>query len=351
MTLVKLFFFALSTLGSFELLRLAGRDRIQTHFLPSLTIAVQVSVLFLAGLWNLLPEAAGILYLLGFFGLFLLVVREKSLNFLRKYADFGYATLLMILIGSALAVKGKMFLQYDNFSHWALVVREMLRFDRFPNFTDTLIHFQEYPLGSAAYIYYFAHWVGTAEPLQMLAQAYAIAAAILPLFSRATGRKPLCCAALLGFAWFVFDYNTAITDLLVDTLLPMVGMCALLFAVTHCKEGCGKFELFCAACYSIWLVQIKNSGIFFLLPIVLVIVPYAHRQKAWGACAPVLLAPLVSLVLWQKHCAMQVMHGTPMWTFNGLMQKKSPKKTQRTSFPVWMALLFPVDLVTVAFPV
>ena len=44
MTLVKLFFFALSTLGSFELLRLAGRDRIQTHFLPSLTIAVQVSV-------------------------------------------------------------------------------------------------------------------------------------------------------------------------------------------------------------------------------------------------------------------------------------------------------------------
>ena len=84
MTLVKLFFFALSTLGSFELLRLAGRDRIQTYFLPSLTIAVQVSVLFLAGLWNLLPEAAGILYLLGFFGLFLLVVREKSLNFLRK---------------------------------------------------------------------------------------------------------------------------------------------------------------------------------------------------------------------------------------------------------------------------
>ena len=70
MTLVKLFFFALSTLGTFELLRLAGRDRIQTHFLPSLTIAVQVSVLFLAGLWNLLPEAAGILSFsasLGFF--------------------------------------------------------------------------------------------------------------------------------------------------------------------------------------------------------------------------------------------------------------------------------------------
>ncbi len=332
MTLVKLFFSALSTLGSFELLRLAGRDRIQTHFLPSLTTAVQVSVLFLAGLWNLLPEAAGILYLLGFFGLFLLVVREKSLDFLRKYADFGYAALLMILMGSALAVKGKMFLQYDNFSHWALVVREMLRFDRFPNFADTLIHFQEYPLGSAAYIYYFAHWVGTTEPLQMLAQAYAIAAAILPLFSRVTGRKPLCCAALLGFAWFVFDYNTAITDLLVDTLLPMVGMCALLFAVTHCKEGCGKFELFCAACYSIWLVQIKNSGIFFLLPIVLVIVPYAHRQKAWGACAPVLLAPLVSLVLWQKHCAYvfpaaaSTTHAMTLSNYQATLQGKSAEE-------------------------
>lgn len=303
MTFVKLFFFALSTLGTFELLRLAGRGKIQTHFLPSLTIAVQVSVLFLAGLWNLLPEAAGMLYLLGFLGLFLRVFQEKSLVFLRKYADFGYAALLMILMGSALAVRGKMFLQYDNFSHWALVVREMLINNRFPNFADTLIHFQEYPLGSAAYIYYFAHWVGTTEPLQMLAQAYAIAAAVLPLFSRVTGRKPLCCAALLGFAWFVFDYNTAITDLLVDTLLPMVGMCALLFAVTHCKEECGKFALFCAACYCVWLVQIKNSGIFFLLPVVLVIIPYAHRQKNRLASLACLLAPLVSLVLWQKHCA------------------------------------------------
>lgn len=302
MTTGKLFFFALSTLGFFELLRMVGGNKIQIYFLPSLTIAVQVSVLLLAGLWNLLPETALALYLFGFFGLFLRVFREKSLGFLRKYMDYGYAALLLILIGCALAVRGKMFLQYDNFSHWALVVREMLRSDRFPNFADTLIHFQEYPLGSAAYIYYFAHLVGSAEPLQMLAQAYAIAAAILPLFSRATGQKPLCCAALVGFAWFVFDYNTAITDLLVDTLLPMVGMCALLFTVTHCREGFGKFELFGAACYAIWLVQIKNSGIFFLLPVALVIGFYAHRQKAWRSCSLVLLAPLVSLLLWQKHC-------------------------------------------------
>ena len=48
MTLIKLLLFALSTLGFFELLRMAGRDQIQIHFLPSLTIGVQVSVLFFA---------------------------------------------------------------------------------------------------------------------------------------------------------------------------------------------------------------------------------------------------------------------------------------------------------------
>lgn len=101
----------------------------------------------------------------------------------------------------------------------------------------------------------------------------------------------------------MFRYSIRITDLLVDTLLPMAGMCALLFAATHCKEGSGKFELFCAACYSVWLVQIKNSGIFFLLPVALVIGSYAHRQKAWRSCGLVLLAPLISLLLWQKHCA------------------------------------------------
>lgn len=183
MTLLKFLFFALSTLGSFELLRMAGADKIRIHFLPSLTIAAQVSVLFLAGLWNLLPEATAALYLLGFFGLFLRVLREKTLGFLRKYVDFGYAALAILLVGTALAVREKMFLHYDNFSHWALVVQEMLINNRFPNFADTLITFQAYPLGSATYIYFFAKLVGASEPLQMLAQAYAIAASILPLFA------------------------------------------------------------------------------------------------------------------------------------------------------------------------
>ena len=87
MTTGKLFFFALSTLGSFELLRMVGGNKIQIYFLPSLTIAVQVSVLLLAGLWNLLPETALALYLFGFFGLFLRVFREKSLIWRHYSAD------------------------------------------------------------------------------------------------------------------------------------------------------------------------------------------------------------------------------------------------------------------------
>ena len=62
MVILRLGLFGISTLGFFELIRKASNDRVSIYFLPSLTIAIQVTILFLAGLLNLLPETAKGLY-------------------------------------------------------------------------------------------------------------------------------------------------------------------------------------------------------------------------------------------------------------------------------------------------
>lgn len=308
MTFLKLFLFVLSSLGSFELLRLALKDGVNTYWLPSLTIAVQVTVLFFAGLLNLLPEAVWGLYLLGFGGLLCQCISYKKSSrrgtqlFLAEYLKPGYVVLLVVLGAATLYVRGKVFTHYDNFSHWALVVQQMLMKDRFPNFRDTLIIFQEYPLGSASYIYFFAKLVGTEEPIQMLAQIYMISAALLPLFTFVTKNKIFSSVGMLSFFYFAFVYNTFITELLVDTLLPVVGSCGLLFAVLYCKKGCGKATLWCSAFYMVQVIQIKNSGIFFALLILFVILYRAEKGRNLFRCAPSLLFPFLSLLLWQKHC-------------------------------------------------
>ena len=156
-TMLRLFGFILSSLGWWEMIR--KRSDVNIYFIPSLTVAVQVVFLFLSGLLNLLREGAAVLFLLGL--LFLLVSafenKRFSVSFLRNYYDPGFLYLGVISVAMGFFLKGRIFTHQDNFSHWALVVKTMLMNNRFPTFMDPLIKYQEYPLGSSAFIYYFAN--------------------------------------------------------------------------------------------------------------------------------------------------------------------------------------------------
>ena len=302
LVLLRLLLFVISTVGTFELIRKVSGDEVNIYFLPSLTIAIQVCVLFMAGLLNLLPEAVYGLYLVGIAGFIYSVCKNKSLSFLKSYVNPGYILTFALLLIFAVYLRGKVFENYDNFSHWALVVKQMLSTDRYPNFKDTLIMFQEYPLGSSTYIYYFAKLTRTSESFQMLAQTYMLLAAILPLYSFAKKNHLAVSAVILSFVNYVLLYNIKIYDLLVDTLLPLVGVCGLLFVYQHCKEG-RKIMLCFAACYMVQLMQIKNSGIFFVVFVTIYLLLITNKHHIYiyrGTCAAV---PFLSLLLWHKHCA------------------------------------------------
>ena len=279
MSFIRLMLFCIATLGSFELLRIASKDEVNIYFLPSLTIAIQTTILFFAGILNLLPEAAKLLYIIGALGLAYAIRKRGNLYFLKDYINIGYVFLFLIMAAMAFYVKGKLFTHYDNFSHWAMVVRRMLLTNRFPNFLDTIIFFPEYPLGSAVYIYFFAKLLGTSESLQMLAQIYMIAAAVLPLFIFAKKNTIPAFIVMLAFVNFIFLYNTQVTDLLVDTLLPVVGMCGLMFTVVHCRGGITGTTPVFLSCYMIQLQQIKNSGIFFAALIIGCVLFYAAKNR------------------------------------------------------------------------
>ena len=302
MIVAKLFLFALSSLGSFELIRAVTGDRVNRCFLPSMTIAFQVSVLFLGGILNLLPEMTYLLYIAGLAGLAYTVWKRKGLGFLRDYLSAGYFFLALVMAALAFYCRGKIFSHYDNFSHWALVVRTMLEANRYPNFQDAVIVFQEYPLGSSTYIYFFAKLVGKSESVQMLAQAYMTTAAVLPLFAFANRKSVLPAAVMLVLVNLLFQYNTTIPSLLVDTLLPVMGVCGLAFAALYCRENHTGWSLFFSACYMILMVQIKNSGLFFAALTALLILYYARKNGTLRKSILAVAAPVLSVLLWHKHC-------------------------------------------------
>ena len=96
--LLKLLLFVISTIGSFELIRRISNDKVNIYFLPSLTIAIQVTILFLAGILNLLYEATIGLYLLGFVGIIYSIYKDKNIAFLKDYINVGYIVFLILFL-------------------------------------------------------------------------------------------------------------------------------------------------------------------------------------------------------------------------------------------------------------
>ena len=303
-TLVKIGLFLVSSLGYWDLFR--RKCVVNLYFVPAFTVAVQFLLLFAAGILNILPEMAILIYGFGLALTMWGLVRDK-LNGIKPHLNGGYLFLVAATVLVMLAVRGKEFGWQDSFSHWGLVTKNMLATDGFPNFLDKVVTFQNYPLGSSAYIYYFAKMVNPDEDIQMLAQAFIMLQMILPLYAYIKKNRGLCTVLVALMTNFVMCYNIPITELLVDTMLPLVGMCAVLFIHWHYfdeenpdKERTSIYSAIPLLCF---VTQVKNSGaLFVLFALVLLVILVKQDLRNIGPVAVVCASVLLVMFIWDRHC-------------------------------------------------
>lgn len=299
-TLVKLALMLVSYFGWWEFFR--GRCRVNVYFAPLLTLSVHFTVMFLPGLLNFLPEAAWLLY----FGGFLLLLdglRREKLGLVRHYVNWGYILFFLALAVMALAFRGKVVTWFDNFTHWATVVKNMIAAERFPTFAQEAVGFHTYPLGSATLIWYFSRITSDQEDFWMLAQGFMLLCTLLPMF--AFGKKnSLLSAIFLALAGnFLLCYNIPLTELLVDTLLPLAGTAMLLFLHRECLREEQPLNLWYALPVLFWVMNIKNAGTLFVLAGMLILL--LRMKKQGRNLKPLLHMALVLLagyLLWERHC-------------------------------------------------
>lgn len=327
-TLIRSVIFVFSNLGWWELLR--RRLKVNMAFLPGAAIAIQTVFLFAAGILNLLTRCTYGIFAFGLisFAWFFLWKREEGL--IRRYCQPEYYFLTVSMIFLAFATAGKQFSGIDNYTHWATVVKQMLRTHRFPNFMDPVIIFQGYPLGSSTFIYYVARMVSDTENIQMLAQGYMMIVALMPLFQFATNRRTRTFCVMLFATYYILVYNIVITDLLVDTLLPLVCMSGILFTCQNYGSWMDhKWENLTAISYLIWMVQIKNSGLFFVIIPACYILYTGKRDGNWVRHLTAAFAPYASIVIWQRHSgyvfngAALATHSMSLKWYRGILQEKS----------------------------
>jgi hypothetical protein len=323
-TILRLIAFLISTAGYVAAVRIYWKFSARASYI--FVFSSLALLMYFAGLAGVLFYAAYALFAIGIGLLVLLIVTKKikkAYNVSSLSAiNMAFVAVFVAIIASLIDTK---FVHYDNFSHWAVVVKYMLLTDRIPDAASAIIDFRSYPLGSSSFLYYVCRIVGNGEGVMLAGQALLLFASFYAVFGVIRDQKRFMLAALLGLCCSLMSYfniSIRINNLLVDFLLPALTLAAIGVMFSE-RES---FFRSCIASIPVLglLTIIKNTGIFFAL-IGFVFLLYrsiqAHKADAklrplyWGAIAAILFS-LVPLILWNVHTSQAFPANTSKFSYD-----------------------------------
>ena len=258
----KTFLFLLSLWGILFAVSYFGKVRI--WFVP-VTCAAGISlVLFWGGLSDRLALAADLVFLAGLAGggVFIYCVLKGRIRF-PVWSLFGACFGAGVAVFTILIVNLRL-LHYDNFSHWALVVKYLLTEGSFPGGDAALIPFRDYPPGSSVFIYYVCRFAGRSQGVMLLAQNSMIISCFFAVFGIVKERRRFLLYSFLAMGCAFLSYlnlTIRINNLLVDFLLPLLAMASVAEAY-RCRDEKGKLcilEIILLGFTGI----VKGTGMFF----------------------------------------------------------------------------------------
>ncbi|MDO4493931.1 MAG: glycosyltransferase family 39 protein [Clostridia bacterium] len=327
--LVRLVLFIVSTVGTWEFLR--RKTGVSKYFIPALAAGLQsLAVILLGGLGLLVPAAYAVLAF-GLVAAGLIVWRDKDLSILEPYTDGAFTLVFVFTAAFAVFCWESRFGHWDSFVHWGIVVKNMFQTGRLPNAADTFLTHWAYPLGSAAYLYYWVQTVMYSEPVMMIAQAFLMTAAILPLYGIAREHKKAGLVVLVLAIDFFFAFLNYPTELLVDMLLALSFGMTLVYLYRYAREAENTKALYLAAVPLTMLMQIKSSGTLFCVIAVLFLLGWAKQYGKLKQRLIVAAVPFASLGLWKLYLsfafagAKSAKHGMSVAGFREVFGEKSQR--------------------------
>lgn len=267
MSVLGLLIFAIAQLGYGGLLREFG---INKHLSWITSMIIQTLLLYLFAMLGYLKIGLNAVII---FGCIVELVRI-ILSFFQKgkikLEGMHYFDFWMLSIGLILAhtLFNSTLLHYDNYSHWAVIVKYLLYQGHLPIASDSIISFTSYPPATALFITQFVKWVGFSDGTMLLGQFMLIWASFYAIFSvlrdrtRALNAFILC---LMISVTNVFNIAIRMNNLLVDFVLPVVTAAAIAGIYTYRKKF--KTACFLAIIFSAELLLIKNSGTMYVVMI------------------------------------------------------------------------------------
>ena len=265
------------------------------------------------------------------FVIFILLTRQNY-EWLRmtSFDLIGIGMSLYFILFATCLWKAKL-IHYDNFTHWATIVKFLFLYNHLPGISDKLISYNTYPIGSSIYLYYASKIGGYHDGMLLVGQFIIIAACLYSLFATLRDDRRLLTSSLLFFFFCLFNlFNVAIrtNNLLVDFLLPLLALAGV--AGIFAYRGHLLRQSFYVSLILSVLMLVKTSATIFVLA-VLVIYFYVvfrdkfHKKKFIQRLLIILLTGVTPFLMYQTW----VIHVKS--TFKGLENTKHEVKSTTLS--------------------
>lgn len=238
--------------------------KVKVWFVPAVSMTGIGLVLFWGALAGALKQTADLLLLGGLAGsvIFLILLCRKKIRFPGlSLCGVCFAAGTAVFVWLTLDLK---LVHYDNFSHWALIVKYLLSADQLPGADTELIPFRDYPPGSSLFIYYICRYAGHSQGVMLLAQNILILACFFSVFGVVREKRRFLLYSSLGMGCAVLSYlnlTIRINSLLVDFLLPLLAMASIALSY-RCGEEKGRLCILQVLLLG-YTGIVKSTGMFF----------------------------------------------------------------------------------------
>lgn len=259
----------------------SGSFNLKAEETPVFTISVLILLLYILSLAQLLWIGVYIVTVIGYLLTIMTVImkRKTVLPFIKTFITPGF---ILFIIGIPILYKLSsriIFTNWDEFSHWGLVVKAMNLKNALPG-NDSMLTFLSYPTGTALLQYYMCRIFGQREGIIVFAQVLYVWAAAVS-FTKGIKLKQIYFAFLILAAAFVgyVHFNISLWCIYVDGLLGLLLGSAF---VVYYSEKRDTSALLKTVPILMAVVLIKESGVFLsVLFCIFMLLDQLYLQKAF----------------------------------------------------------------------
>lgn len=230
-----------------------------------------------------------------------------SLDSIKKVSlRMPHILMLFVLAIFAFALSNASLVHYDNFSHWAKIIRFISETMRLPGSRDIIIEFTSYPPGSALFPALTTRLFFFSEPIMLISQFVMISISILALFSNVKDKNRLQPQLLLFLSVgvsFMASKSIGFDTLLVDYLMVIVGLAVFAVVISHRRN---YIAMTISIVFGVFYgLIIKNSAVYFVIPALFsyIYCTLKYHRKIMKLLFSVLAIAISfsSLLLWSNH--------------------------------------------------